>query len=129
MTKRQKFNLAAAVLLLAAIAVGLFVACKQRAPADPSGRVQATGLEDLDPIDNHPVELDPGQPTVGCEEGMIVSPSEDGSPRPGYVLVLIFKADGPFVLTKGAREKLLGVSSMWAEDATSALEQIHQAEP
>lgn len=72
-----------------------------------------------DPIENHPVTLEP------CgTEGMVVSPSDDGSAREGYVMVLVFRANGPFVLAKSAREKLLGVSLVPAEDASEVFSWI-----
>lgn len=106
----QRTRLLVIIAIILALALGVLVGWRvtvatQRIP------LRAADVE-LDPIENHPVELDP----CGAE-GMVVSPSEDGSAMPGYVMVLVFKADGPFLLARSAREKLLGISTVRADEA------------
>jgi len=130
MAKREKIRLIGAVLL--AVVAAVILACsggeEQENPVSAQADVSVGLVGDVSIYPAGDVTIyqaDPGG-EVGphqdpYENGMIVSPSESGEARPGHVMVLVFRADGPFTLRGDAREKLLGVGLVPGEDALEVL--------
>ena len=111
-----------AIVLLAAgcvlsLAVGLVVGWWI------AGSSQPMETRSMETIDNHPVVLTPYS-----AEGMVISPSESGASRPGYLMVLVFKADGPFIIDRNGRAQLLGVASVQATSSVEIFEWIRAGE-